>query len=132
LVGTDERRQAGPSIRLDPHLEQDRCRSDKQSSPAQHIDRHKFSLRNPFFSGFDRPVMDRLVSHAVTRRVKKGNILFRKGDPGTSLYAVCVGSVRISVPSEQGQDAIFNLIPPESFSVRLPCWMAEPGPRTRW
>jgi CRP-like cAMP-binding protein len=25
---------------------------------------------------------------------------------------VCAGSVRISVPSEQGQDAIFNLIPP--------------------
>ena len=81
-------------------------------SPAQHIDRHKLLASHPFFSGFERPVMDRLLSHAVTRRVKKGTILFRKGDPGSSLYVVCAGSVRISVPSEQGQDAIFNLIPP--------------------
>jgi len=79
---------------------------------TQHIDRHKLFAAHPFFSGFARPVLDRLVSHAVTRRVKKGTILFRKGDAGTSLYAVCAGSVRISVPSEQGQDAIFNLIPP--------------------
>ena len=80
--------------------------------PAPHIDRHKLLAAHPFFSGFARPVIDRLLSHAITRRVKKGTILFRKGDPGTSLYAVCAGSVRISVPSFQGQDAIFNLIPP--------------------
>ena len=83
-----------------------------KSAPAQHIDRHTLLAAHPFFSGFTRPVLDRLVAHAVTRRVKKGTMLFRKGDPGSSLYAVCAGSVRISVPSEQGQDAIFNLIPP--------------------
>ncbi len=80
--------------------------------PAPHIDRHKLLAAHPFFSSFNRAIIDRLVSHAVTRRVKKGTVLFRKGDPGSSLYAVCVGLVRISVPSEQGQDAIFNLVPP--------------------
>jgi len=86
--------------------------SKPSSAPAAHIDRHKLLAAHPFFSGFNRAVIDRLVSHAVTRRVKKGTILFRKGDPGSSLYAVCAGLVRISVPSEQGQDAIFNLVPP--------------------
>jgi CRP-like cAMP-binding protein len=81
-------------------------------APAPHIDRHKLLAGHPFFNGFNRTVIDRLLSHAITRRVKKGTILFRKGDPGSSLYAVCAGLVRISVPSAQGQDAIFNLVPP--------------------
>jgi CRP/FNR family cyclic AMP-dependent transcriptional regulator len=86
--------------------------SKPSPAPAPHIDRHKLLAGHPFFSGFNRAIIDRLVSHAVTRRVKKGTILFRKGDPGSSLYAVCAGLVRISVPSVQGQDAIFNLVPP--------------------
>jgi CRP-like cAMP-binding protein len=86
--------------------------SKPSPTPAPPIDRHKLLAGHPFFNGFNRTVIDRLVSHAVTRRVKKGTILFRKGDPGSSLYAVCAGLVRISVPSVQGQDAIFNLVPP--------------------
>ena len=46
----------------------------------------------------------------VTRKVKRGAVLFRKDDPGSTLYAVCEGAVRISVPSKQGQDAIFNIV----------------------
>src|SRR4051794_8355696 len=66
------------------------------------LDRHRLLPGHPFFNGFNRTVIDRLVSPAVTRRVKKGTVLFRKGDPGSSLYAVCAGLVRISVPSAQG------------------------------
>ena len=83
--------------------------STGRPSSAQRIDKHKLLSAHPFFRNFTSAIVDRLVSHAVTRRVKKGTVLFRKGDTGTNLYAVCAGSVRISVPSEQGQDAIFNL-----------------------
>jgi CRP/FNR family cyclic AMP-dependent transcriptional regulator len=86
--------------------------STGRPSSAQRIDKHKLLSTHPFFRNFTSAIVDRLVSHAVTRRVKKGTVLFRKGDTGTNLYAVCAGSVRISVPSEQGQDAIFNLISP--------------------
>jgi CRP-like cAMP-binding protein len=65
---------------------------------------------NPFFKDLDPAVIDRLVAHAVTRKVKKGTAVFRKDDPGSTLYAVCEGAVRISVPSQQGQDAIFNVV----------------------
>jgi CRP/FNR family transcriptional regulator, cyclic AMP receptor protein len=85
--------------------------ADRQSA-AQRIDKHKLLSTHPFFRNFARSIIDHLVSHAITRKVKKGTILFRKGDPGTNLYAVCAGSVRISVPSDQGQDAILNLILP--------------------
>jgi CRP-like cAMP-binding protein len=65
---------------------------------------------NPFFRNLDTGIIDRLVAHAVTRKVKKGSVLFRKDDAGSTLYAVCEGAVRISVPSQQGQDAIFNIM----------------------
>ena len=84
----------------------------ERQSAAQHIDKHQLLSTHPFFRNFARPIIDRLVFHATTRRVKKGTVLFRKGDAGTSLYAVCAGSVRISVPSEQGHDAILNVILP--------------------
>lgn len=81
-------------------------------SSTQHIDKRKLLSTHPFFRDFARPIIDRVVSHAITRRLKKGTVLFRKGDTGTNLCVVCAGSVRISVPSEQGQDAVFNVIPP--------------------
>jgi CRP-like cAMP-binding protein len=41
-------------------------------------------------------MVDRLALHAITRKMKKSAVLFRKGDIGTSLYAVCAGAIRIS------------------------------------
>jgi CRP/FNR family transcriptional regulator, cyclic AMP receptor protein len=86
--------------------------SPPSDRPAAPIDRRALLLANPFFKDLDAALIDRLMAHAVTRKVTKGTVLFRKGDAGSRLYAVCAGAVRISVPSEQGQDAIFNLVPP--------------------
>jgi CRP-like cAMP-binding protein len=44
--------------------------------------------------------------------LQKGAVLFRKGDPGSSLYAVIRGAIRISAPSETGADAVLNLMIP--------------------
>lgn len=68
--------------------------------------------KHPFFRGLDEHIIQQLLPHALMRKVKKGTVLFRKGDLGTNLYAVCAGSVRISAPSDKGRDAIFNLIIP--------------------
>jgi CRP-like cAMP-binding protein len=78
--------------------------------PRPPADRRALLQANPFFRNLAAPVIERLVAHAVTRRVKKGTVLFRKDDAGSTLYAVCEGAIRISVPSQQGQDAIFNIV----------------------
>jgi len=78
---------------------------------SQQFDKRTVLAAHPFFKGIAPAIVDSLVSRAVIRKVKKGTVLFRKGDPGTTLYAVLSGAVRISAPSRQGQDAIFNLIP---------------------
>jgi CRP-like cAMP-binding protein len=49
----------------------------------------------------------------MTRRsVRRGATIFVKGDPGTALMAVLRGSVKISVPSSGGHEAVLNIINP--------------------
>jgi CRP-like cAMP-binding protein len=76
------------------------------------LDKSAILRAHPFFYGLDPHIIEQLVPHAIARKVKRGVLLFRKGDPGTNLYVVCSGAVRISAPSEKGKDAVFNLVIP--------------------
>lgn len=83
---------------------------------------------HPFFTALDGRIVERLVPYALTRKVKRGTLLFRKGDAGSNLYAVCAGAVRVSAPSDQGKDAIFNLIVPGEIFGEVA--FLDGGPRT--
>jgi CRP/FNR family transcriptional regulator, cyclic AMP receptor protein len=54
------------------------------------------------------PHIERLSTYASARAYARGATIFTKGDPGTSLFAVCSGTLRIAVPSLDGRDAVFN------------------------
>ena len=79
--------------------------------PAPVRDKRSVLRAHPFFKDVSDTIIDMLAMRAVTRHVKKGTLLFRKGDAGPRLFAVCAGTVRISAPSEEGKDTIFRLIP---------------------
>src|SRR3974377_2637272 len=74
------------------------------------LDKRTLLSAHPFFNALDDAVLDWLVPHARSRKVEKGTVVFQKGDPGTELFIVCSGAVKISSPSEQGSDAVFNLM----------------------
>jgi CRP-like cAMP-binding protein len=42
--------------------------------------------------------------------VQGGTTIFAKGDAGVSLFSVCQGTVKITVPSIDGREAMFNLL----------------------
>ena len=68
-------------------------------------------LRNhPIFGGLGSEFLNQLSSYAIRQTVKRGTTIFTKGDSGSSLFAVCSGTVKISAPSPTGSDAAFNLI----------------------
>jgi CRP/FNR family cyclic AMP-dependent transcriptional regulator len=92
------------------------------------LDKGRLLRSHPFFSGLDDRIVERLIPHALTRKVKKGTLLFRKGDVGTNLYAVCAGAVRVSAPSDEGKDAVFNLIVPGEIFGEIA--FLDGGPRT--
>jgi CRP/FNR family cyclic AMP-dependent transcriptional regulator len=65
---------------------------------------------HPIFGALETAQIERLASYARTRRVTAGTTLFVKGDPGTALFAVGAGTVKIAVPSVDGREAMFNLL----------------------
>src|SRR6266481_2143149 len=68
-------------------------------------------LQNHYLFGKLSPQhIDRLAACIVGRFVTQGTTICAKGDPGSSLFAVCKGAVKITVPSVDGHDAMFNLI----------------------
>jgi CRP/FNR family transcriptional regulator, cyclic AMP receptor protein len=53
---------------------------------------------------------DRLLAMATERSVRRGQLIFLKGDPGSSMMAVLKGSVRISTGSPDGKEITLNTI----------------------
>jgi CRP/FNR family transcriptional regulator, cyclic AMP receptor protein len=67
-------------------------------------------LGHPVFGGLPPAQIKQLCSLARARRVVSGSTLFVKGDPGTALFAVVRGIMKITVPSLDGREATFNLL----------------------
>src|SRR3974390_1636123 len=68
-------------------------------------------LRDHYLFGkLTPPHLDRLSACIVTKSVKRGTNIYAKGDPGTSLCGIGAGTVKISVPSADGKDAVFNVL----------------------
>ena len=68
--------------------------------------------KHPFFSDLEPEALDQLCRYAKHATLKRGATLFSKGDPGNSLYAVILGTVKMSVSSAGGRSAILNIIGP--------------------
>jgi CRP/FNR family cyclic AMP-dependent transcriptional regulator len=68
--------------------------------------------KHPYFSDLEPEAFDQLCRYAKHTTLKRGVAICSKGDPGTSLYAVISGTVKISTSSADGRSAILNLIGP--------------------
>jgi CRP/FNR family transcriptional regulator, cyclic AMP receptor protein len=82
----------------------------ESKSESRAFDKRAILRNHPIFGGLRSDLLERLSSFAVQQSVRSGTTIFTRGDPGTCLFAVCSGIVRISAPSPSGRDAIFNLI----------------------
>jgi CRP/FNR family transcriptional regulator, cyclic AMP receptor protein len=78
--------------------------------PAPAPDKLALLQRHPLFGVLGTDLLKRLSGCATMREVKRGKTIFDKGDAGTALFAVHAGTVKISVPSADGREAVFNLI----------------------
>lgn len=73
------------------------------------LDRLVIIGRHPFFAGLPGDVRQRLVDYTRSKRYDAGSAIFSKGDPGSALFFVCEGTVKLSAQSQDGKDAVFNL-----------------------
>lgn len=62
--------------------------------------------RARLFAGLEPSTLDRLVGELRRRRFRHGEVIFHLGDPGDALFLIVSGAVKISLPTEEGGEAI--------------------------
>ncbi|HXE69691.1 MAG TPA: Crp/Fnr family transcriptional regulator [Hyphomicrobiaceae bacterium] len=65
---------------------------------------------HPILGELPRASIERLLSCATTRKLRRGATIFAKGDAGTQLIAVLSGRVKIVVSSPEGREAVLNVV----------------------
>src|SRR5207248_10663406 len=88
--------------------------SQQRTGEAHGFSSSKLSVlrKHPFFVDLEPEAFDQLCRYAKHTTLKRGATLFSKGDPGNSLYAVISGTVKMSISSPDGRNAILNIVGP--------------------
>jgi CRP/FNR family transcriptional regulator, cyclic AMP receptor protein len=73
----------------------------------------------PLFAGLDPAALDSLARAVRPRRFRRGEVVFHLGDPGDALFVVSAGAVKITLPSEGGEEAIIATLRPGDFFGEL-------------
>jgi CRP/FNR family transcriptional regulator, cyclic AMP receptor protein len=79
-------------------------------APSVAVDKRQILGSHPVFGRLAPDLLNRLCTYATARKVKRGTAIFSRGDPGTCLFMVTSGTIKISIQSAGGKDAVFNLI----------------------
>src|ERR1700674_2810310 len=87
----------------------------KKKPAGRAFDKRAILRGHPIFGGLGPELIDRLSSFGIPQTVGRGATIFKQGDPGSSLFVVCSGTVKIGAPSREGKEAVFNLISEESI-----------------
>jgi CRP/FNR family transcriptional regulator/CRP/FNR family cyclic AMP-dependent transcriptional regulator len=61
------------------------------------------------FAGLSDAALAALATRVRTRAYRKGEVLFHKDDPGTALFLVRAGRIKISTFSSEGKEAVFTV-----------------------
>ncbi len=83
---------------------------------------------NQLFAGIESEVLDRIGPEVGLLRVKEGEVVFREGDFGDSLYLVGEGSIKISKLGRGGKQETLGVIRPGSFFGEMA--LLEGSPRS--
>jgi len=83
---------------------------ERPSRQAHTSDSLAFLRKHPIFGILGPALLQQLRAHAHLRTVARGATIFAKGDPGSSLFAILDGQVKVISFSAQGKYAVFNVL----------------------
>jgi CRP-like cAMP-binding protein len=80
----------------------------------------------PFFAGVPADELEKLASSLQRRTVRAGKAVFRQDDPGSSLYVIESGVVKVQRTSPEGKEVILTILGPGDFFGELALLDGEP------
>lgn len=86
--------------------------------------------RLPLFARLSEDELSDLAGRIRPRLYRRGEVIFRKDDPGTHLYLVLEGAVKIALPGEFGQEALVAIMRPGDFFGELALFDRSPRSAT--
>ncbi len=100
------------------------CARTLRRMPEQRVSEYLRHL--PLFSRLPDSELAELADRVRTKSFKRGEMIFRKDDPGTHLYMVLEGGVKIALPGEFGQEALVAIMRPGEFFGELALFDRSP------
>jgi CRP/FNR family transcriptional regulator/CRP/FNR family cyclic AMP-dependent transcriptional regulator len=84
----------------------------------------------PFFANSDPDELRELATRVKRRVYKHGETIYHKDDAGSTMYLIVDGTVKISVPSELGNEMILSILCKGDFFGELSLFDGEPRSAT--
>lgn len=78
--------------------------------PAESVDKLTLIRNHPLFRHLTSAILEQLAARMTKKVLRRGANIFAKGDAGVGLIGVMRGSVKISVLSADGREAVLNVI----------------------
>ena len=82
--------------------------------------------KNRLFEGVRPDLLEEIAQELRVVRLQEGEVIFREGDPGDSLYLVGQGSVQISKRGRGGNQETLAFIPTNNFFGEMALLDREP------
>ncbi|HMT33903.1 MAG TPA: Crp/Fnr family transcriptional regulator [Dermatophilaceae bacterium] len=89
---------------------------------------HDVVRRAPLFAALDDEAAAALLREMQPCRLERGDILFREGDPGDTLFIIGEGKVKLGRTSSDGRENLIAILGPSEMFGELSLF--DPGPRT--
>jgi CRP/FNR family cyclic AMP-dependent transcriptional regulator len=83
-------------------------------------------VRSPLFAQLSPAEVEKVAALLRRRRYRTGEPVFREGDPGTALYVVETGEVKIVLGGAEGKEVVLSLLGPGEFFGDLALLDGEP------
>lgn len=84
-------------------------------------------MKAPLFAALDEAAADRLMESMTPLRLARGEVVFREGDPGDSLYVIVSGKIKLARSSGDGRESLLSVLGPGEMFGELSLF--DPGPR---
>jgi len=82
------------------------------NAPDQRSERVRLLGRSSMFQHMRPEDLATLAARAKDRPMRSGEVLFRRGDPGTIMLVILVGQIRIALPSRDGREQVLRMMQP--------------------